>query len=88
MLGWVSLIFYSLKRRHRACWKRRMFRMFRLDVSISFMFTDLKITTPTKQKVATGDLNITHFPVESKVAIHSKQGPTKILAYSDFFLEA
>ena len=26
-----------------------MFRMFRLDVSISVMFTDLKITTPTSQ---------------------------------------
>ena len=29
--------------------KYRMFRMFRLDVSISVMFTDLKITTPTFQ---------------------------------------
>jgi len=30
-----------------------------------------RLLKKTKQTVATGDLNITHFPVESKVAIHS-----------------
>ena len=30
-----------------------------------------RLLKKTKQTVATGDLNITHFPVDSKVALHS-----------------
>ena len=48
-----------------------------------------RLLKKTKQKVATGDLNITHFPSQRLLFIQvPKQGPTKILAYSDFFLEA
>ncbi len=42
----------------------------------------------TKQKFSTGHLNITHFQVESKFAIHfvPKQGQTRILESIDLFL--